>query len=196
MSFLMSAANVQINGLQLYRASGESSASHILRFYEGSGILLTSVNATLSAGWNEATFGAPITLTAGARYYLCYNAVNAAADLGGGVSRSVGGFAVIDKGRLGTGTGFPGTGTTSDDFFIGPLLESIPAPDPVTIHDPYTGPTSAQFAAAQTAQAAQAQDSQDRLDLAWWGVWAATGVLLALLVVPRVFARFQFGSAF
>src|SRR5256885_14112009 len=79
MSFLMSAANVQINGLQLYRAAGESSASHILRFYEGSGILLTSVNATLSAGWNEATVGAPITPTAGARRYPRYNAPDPAA---------------------------------------------------------------------------------------------------------------------
>jgi hypothetical protein len=38
--------------------------------------------------------------------------------------------------------------------------------------------------------------SADRLDLAWWGAWAAVGVLLALLVVPRLLARFRFGHDF
>jgi hypothetical protein len=30
-----------------------------------------------------------------------------------------------------------------------------------------------------------------RADLAWWGSWACVGLLLALLVVPRLIARFQ-----
>jgi hypothetical protein len=30
-----------------------------------------------------------------------------------------------------------------------------------------------------------------RADLAWWGAWACCGVLLALLVVPRILQRFQ-----
>jgi hypothetical protein len=37
---------------------------------------------------------------------------------------------------------------------------------------------------------------RERMDLAWWGVWAAVGVGLALLVLPRLFARFRFGGDF
>lgn len=37
-----------------------------------------------------------------------------------------------------------------------------------------------------------ASDDSAALNLTWWGVWAGVGVLLALLIVPRLMSRFRF----
>jgi hypothetical protein len=64
-------------------------------------------------------------------------------------------------------------------------LELVEA-DLAGLADATTDPTQpAQRVALSTSD-------RQRADLSWWGAWATVGLLLALLVVPRVMARFKF----
>jgi len=209
--FRVDAASVEITAVQVFKHSGEPVAEHTVKLWDAGGTVLATATASLSTGWNEVPLSSPVALTNGSTYTVSYVVTNVVARTTAVWPRSIGSIGTGLRAVSETsGSAIPTNENTGRDNMIGPVLDVISAPPPTTtttatttVSAPYAGPTAADFAAATTQQhndavAAQqsAADAKDRLDLAWWGMWAGVGVLLALLVVPRVFAKFKFGQDF
>ena len=195
--FSVSANNVQVVGAQFYQSAGEPSGSHTVKLWDGTGALLASTTVNSNPGWNEVFYSTPIDTSNGGRYITGYGATTKYGITTGTYNRPIGSLGVSNQGAT-SPFGVSAQTNVSQDMFIGPILDVRADPAPPA---PYTGPSSTDFNAAATAAhndalaaASASLDEQARLDLAWWGAWAAVGVLLALLVVPRVFSRFKFGE--
>jgi hypothetical protein len=58
--------------------------------------------------------------------------------------------------------------------------------------DDSTAATAGNSGAPVSGTVALDANASDRLDLAWWGVWAVAGLLLALIVAPMFTSSFRF----
>ncbi len=123
-----------ISGVRFYKAA-ENAGPHSVALWDLSGTKLATadVGAETTAGWQEASFANPVSISANTTYIASYTAPTGRySAVSGGLSSKITRLplsSVANGGRYTYGTGAP-TSTSSANYFVDPIFNAPPGQAP------------------------------------------------------------------
>ena len=126
-----------ISGIRFYKAAGNTGA-HTIALWSGSGAQLATaaVSNESAAGWQEASFGSPVAISANTTYIASYLAPNGKySATSGGLSASIDRTPLVSLaggGRYTYGSGAP-LSASSANYWVDPIFSAAPNQAPTVV---------------------------------------------------------------